>query len=174
MSADALIASLMEIERHVAHLGWDQPARLFALVPTLELLAAEPSLADQVHRAEDAPEDALSAVEQDEFHSGEDLLGDLQRVSWPETVFGCAVAVERTFVPADVEREIPADPDAAAQFVASHPRRQDLRVVVGVTRDGEHHGVARLRSNPDDLLGGADLVPGLVVALTQTFEEPTS
>ena len=47
MSApDALVASLMEIERHVAGLGWDQPARLFALVPTVELIEAEPQLAE--------------------------------------------------------------------------------------------------------------------------------
>ena len=47
MSApDALVASLMEIERHVAGLGWDQPARLFALVPTVELIEAR---VDAIH-----------------------------------------------------------------------------------------------------------------------------
>ena len=40
MSVDALTAALLEIERHVTHGGWDQPARLFALVPTAELVAA--------------------------------------------------------------------------------------------------------------------------------------
>ena len=34
-----------EIESHVAEGGWDQGARLFALVPTAELLAREPGLA---------------------------------------------------------------------------------------------------------------------------------
>ena len=171
MNDDALVASLLEIERHVAHLGWDQPARLFALVPTVELLAAEPALAAQVSRRPDAPSDALSAVEQDEFKAGEDILGDLDRISWPSTVQGCAIALERTFVPADVEADIPDDEDAAADFVAHHPRRQDVRVVVGTTRDGLGHGVARLRDQPDDLLGGADLVPGLTRALARTFGE---
>ena len=34
-----LIAVLLDIERHVGELGWDQPARLFALVgePTLNI-----------------------------------------------------------------------------------------------------------------------------------------
>ena len=46
MSApDALVASLMEIERHVAGLGWDQPARLFALVPTVDVPAGRVVLA---------------------------------------------------------------------------------------------------------------------------------
>ena len=45
---DALVAALLEIERHVGHGGWDAPARLFALVPTEQLLAAEPSLAAQL------------------------------------------------------------------------------------------------------------------------------
>lgn len=165
---DALVAALLEIERHVGHGGWDAPARLFALVPTEQLLAAEPSLAAQLDRPGRAA-DALSSVEQDEFHSGADLLGDLERIAWPPTVVGCAVAVERAFVPPEVEPELPDDPDAAADFVAAHARRQDVRVVVGVLRDGSHHGLARLRSQPDELLGGADLVPGLTEALSRTL-----
>ncbi len=31
--SDALVAALIEVERHVGRSGWDQPARLFALVP---------------------------------------------------------------------------------------------------------------------------------------------
>ncbi|MCW2777511.1 MAG: uncharacterized protein JWN17_1236, partial [Frankiales bacterium] len=41
----ALQAVLSEVERHVAEAGWDQPAQLFALVDTEELLRAEPQLA---------------------------------------------------------------------------------------------------------------------------------
>ena len=165
---DALVAALLEVERHVGHGGWDQPARLFALVPTAELVAAEPSLAEQLARP-GLPDDALSSIEQDEFHAGGDLIDDLARIGWPETVLGCAVAVERAFVPPDVEPDIPADPDAAADFVAKHPRRQEIRVVVGVIRGGDTHGLARLRSRPDDLLGGAELVPGLTEALASTL-----
>ena len=44
---EALLAALVEVERFVGRAGWDQPARLFGLAPTAELLAAEPSLADQ-------------------------------------------------------------------------------------------------------------------------------
>ena len=43
-----LIACLMDIERHVSTAGWDQPARLFALVPTDELVRSEPELAQNL------------------------------------------------------------------------------------------------------------------------------
>lgn len=165
LSDDALVASLVEIERHVSRLGWDQPARLFALVRTDALIKAEPHLAE--HLTVTAP-DALSSVEQEDFHGGEDLVVALSRISWPATVTGCAIAVERTFLPSHLEGEIPDD-DTAAEFVAHHPERQDVRVVVGVLRDGSHHGLARLVSAPDELLGSDDLVPGLVQALAETL-----
>ena len=61
MSApDALVASLMEIERHVAGLGWDQPARLFALVPTVELIEAEPQLAEHLTGGADPQRDGMA------------------------------------------------------------------------------------------------------------------
>lgn len=160
---------LLEIEQHVAHLGWDQPARLFALVSTRALVAAEPTLASQFGGSEH-PADALTAVEQDEFHAGGDLAEDLARVAWPETVVGCVLSVERVFVPSEVEADIPDDPHAASDFVNHHPQRQDLRVVVGVTRDGDAHGLARLKTQPEELLSGTDLVPGLARALAQTLE----
>ena len=57
-----------------------------------------------------------------------------------------------------------------ARAVAEHPNRLDLRVVVGVTRDGLSHGVARVRGENGDLLSGADLVPALASALAHTLE----
>lgn len=169
MTDDSLVAALMEIERHVGHGGWDQPARLFALVPTAELMAAEPSLAAQLQRPDGLPEGALSSIEQDGFHTGGDLVEDLDRITWPEAVAGCALTVERLFVPPHVEEQIPADPDAAATFVAEHPERHEVRVVVGVTRAGTRYGLARLRTTPDELLAADDLVPGLGEALSRTL-----
>jgi hypothetical protein len=90
-------------------------------------------------------------------------------LEWPESVFGCAVSVERTFLPPTAEDDIPDDPAAAAAFVAAHPERQDVRVVVGVDRVGHQHGVARLVSQPDELLAADNLVPGLVAALAHTL-----
>lgn len=165
--SDALAAALVEVERHVGRLGWDQPARLFALVRTTDLLAAEPSLAEHLSGGFS---DGYSSIEQEDFRPGSDLAETLARIAWPPTVAGCALALERAFLPADAETELPDDPDAAVRAVAEHPRRLDLRVVVGVTRDGQRHGVARVRGADGELLGGADLVPALAAALAHTLE----
>lgn len=168
---EPLLAALIEIERFVSGPGWDQPARLFALVSTRDLLAAEPSLAGQI--VPTAP-DALSSIEQDDFNpAGEDLMNVLAHLSWPATVDGCALATERSFLPAQFEADLPADPIKAAQVVANHPQRQDLRVVAGAVRTASGnpltHCVARLASQPDEILVGADMVPALTRALALTL-----
>lgn len=161
---DALVAALVEIEHHVGSFGWEQPARLFALVRTAELVAAEPQLGLTV-----TSDDALSSIEQEDFRDGDDLLTTLAQISWSPSVTGCAISVERAFLPAGLEDQIPDDPDEAARFVANHDSRQDVRVVVGALRDGTTHGLARLVSHPEELLGGTDLVPGLAQALSGTL-----
>ncbi|NNG18873.1 hypothetical protein HJ590_04665 [Naumannella sp. ID2617S] len=185
---DALIASLIELEHHVGADGWDQPARLFALVTTDDLLAAEPQLAEHLGlrgSAEGHPPGALTAIEQDGFRgAGEhehgrgagpdaadetDLPAVLGRIAWPETVDGCALVLERTFLPAGHEGTLPEDPQEAAAYVAAHEQRQELRLVVGVLRDGTRHAVARLVSQPDELLGGAELAPGVAEVLAATL-----
>ncbi len=169
---EALVAALVELEHHVADAGWDAPPRLFALVETDALAAAEPDLARSLGlrtSADGGAVGALTAIEQDTFVPSEDLLGDLGEIEWPEEVFGTAVATVRTFLPSSAEVDLPDDPDEAAAVVAAHPAAQEIRVVVGVDRSGAQHGVARLRSRPEELLGGADLVPGLVSALAHTL-----
>lgn len=175
---EALVAALMEIERHVATSGWDQPARLFALVRTDELIASEPALAAHLglRATEDgAPVGALSSVEQEDFREvggdgdESDLPQVLARIAWPDAVHGCALALERAFLPPSAEGGIPDDPDEAAAYVAGHPERQDLRVVVGATRAGNGHGIARVLASPEDLLGGEQLAPGIVSALAATL-----
>ena len=168
----ALVAALLELDRHLGGAGWDQPTRLFALVRTDELAVAEPGLAAQLGlRTSDAGglPDALTAIEQEDFDPSGDLLSDLAGIEWPPAVFGCAISTERTFLPAAYEADLPDDSDAAAQIVASHPERQEIRVVVGVDRSGNRHGVARLASRPEELLGAEDLVPGLAAALAHTL-----
>jgi len=161
-----LIAALTDVERHVASLGWDQPARLFALVTTKDLLEREPQLVGRVPQGAD---DAMSAVEQDEFTATDNIFKRLGEIYFPETVEGVALALERTVLPAEYENEVPAGDEAASDFVRKHPKKVDVRIVVGVTRDGARHGVARLKSDPDELLGSEDLVPGLADALFETL-----
>ncbi|MGA4668608.1 PPA1309 family protein [Propionibacteriaceae bacterium Y1923] len=163
---NALIAALMEIERHVTSQGWDQPGRLFALVRTDELIRNEPSLA--AHLAQ-GNEDALSSVEQEDFRTGEDLEAVLKKMTWPASVHGCAIALETSFLPPQYEQSIPEDAEEAAAFVAQHEQRQDVRVVAGALRDGSRYAVGRLLTHPDDLLGGEAFAPGLIDAVAGTL-----
>lgn len=162
-----LIAALADIERYVTSNGWDQPARLFGLVTTGALLELEPQLRGRIP---DSAPDALTAIEQDEFAVGDDLFKRLEGIAWPASIEGCAIALERSFLSPEYEEQIPTDPEAAVDFVAKHDARIDVRVVVGALRDGSQHGLARLVSNPDELLGSEDLVPGLADALRATLE----
>ena len=50
MDAQDLLATALDIERHVAADGWDQPTLLFALVPTDHIRAEQPALAAQLGR----------------------------------------------------------------------------------------------------------------------------
>ncbi len=99
--------AVVEIERHVSESGWDQPAQLFALVRTTELLGAEPRLADEL--GADAVRQELTPVAQDGLPPGADsdgLAGALARIEWPDAVSGCAIAVERVVLPSEAEPEM--------------------------------------------------------------------
>jgi hypothetical protein len=172
-SATSLRSAVLEVEKHVNGDGWDQPGRLFALVATAELLRAEPDLADQLGL--DAPDsaDGLTPVEQEvdaEHASAVESL--LPQIGWPDSVAGAAVVLERVVLPPEAEDAVPAAADEASEFAAAHPRREDVRIVVGALRSGDVHCVIRMRSHDDDqqLLQGEDLVPGLAAALRETFE----
>jgi hypothetical protein len=162
----ALAAAVLEIERHAAQSGWDQPARLFALVDTSRLVDREPQLAGSVGDAE------LTPVEQEGLAPGRPLEDQLTSISWPETVDGCAAMVERFVLPPDVEAELPDEPDAVASYVASHPDRQEVRIVAGALRSGASFCALRMRAHDDDesVLGGEDLVPALLELVRGTLE----
>ena len=166
---------VVEVERHAAASGWDQPARLFALVDTAELLAREPHLAAALgSNAQPLPDGsaALTPIEQEDL--GDDPLDELlARIVWPDEVLGCAVVVERLMLPPSAEPAVAdLDDEEAARSVAEHPEREEVRIAVGVLRDGERECAIRLRSHDDDrsVMSGADLVPGLAEALAATFE----
>jgi len=165
---DGLPTAVLEIERHAAEAGWDQPARLFALVETSTLLSREPHLADSLGAA------ALTPIEQEGLVPGRTLEDQLAGITWPEAVHGCAALVERLVLPPAVEADLPDDPDRAASFAAGHPDRQEVRIVAAATRTGASYCALRLRSHDDDasVLTGPDLVPGLVDLVRATLDEP--
>jgi hypothetical protein len=165
---DALAAVVREVELHAARAGWDQPAQLFALVDTADLVEREPQLADLLG-VQPGSAEGLTPVEQET--ASESLEELLPTIVWPPEVEGCAVVVEAMTVPPE-SGEVPSDPEAAAEYAASHPDREEARVVAGVLRSGESWCAIRQRAHDEDdmVLTGNDLVPALLELLHTTLE----
>jgi hypothetical protein len=166
--ARALAAVVREIEAHAAESGWDQSASLYALVPTAELVVAEPALADALGLTADST--GYTPIDQ-ELGADQPLEDALHSITWPEGVAGCAAVVERLVLPPSADDEIPDDRDAAASYAAEHPDRQELRMVAAVTRDGTTYCAYRFRSHDDpaSVVTGPDLVPALLELLQATL-----
>ena len=166
----ALRAAVLELERHAAEAGWDQPARLFALVHTEELLANEPGLAEtlEIEPGTDLT-GSITPIEQDELPVDVPLEQLLSEMMWPEAVHGTAAIVERLVLPPTVE--LPDDEETAQSLAESHPERQEVRMVAGATRSGSTYCALRLRTHDDDfsVIEGADLVPALLELLQSTL-----
>lgn len=176
----ALPGAVREVEDFLAGSGWDQPPQLFALVPTAELLAAEPGLAGSLPEG-----DGLTPVAQDPIDDP-DLSTALQRICWPDSVTGCAFTQDIVVLPPDAEAELDAAVDAvpasnesveadqlALRFAHNHPRRREARLVVGVLRSGGYCCLMRLRGvddEPDQLVEHPDLAPNMVTALMRTLQ----
>ena len=166
MPDSPLRRATLEVESHVGAQGWDQPPRLFALVPTAELAAREPALAAQLA---DDPE-GITPVEQDGIPADRSLEDVLIDITWPATVAGCAAVIERIMLPPEAEDSLPDDPDELLAAAAAHPDRREVRLVAAVTRDGRAHSAVRAREPHDaELLEGPDLVPGLIEHLRRTL-----
>jgi hypothetical protein len=165
---DALAAVVREVELHAARAGWDQPAQLFALVDTADLVEREPQLADLLG-VQPGTAEGLTPVEQETVSDSLEEL--LPTILWPPEVEGCAVVVEAMTVPPG-SSGVPADAEAAAEYAASHPDREEARVVAGVLRSGESWCAIRQRAHDEDdmVLTGNDLVPALLELLHTTLE----
>lgn len=181
LAATPLTRAVLEIDSYASGLGWDQPARLFALVDTAQLRSREPALAQQLGldaqptQGEGPPEAALTPVEQDEIPAGTPLDEFLATIAWPEAVTGCALTVERLMLPPTVEESIPTElgEEELSKWVADHPERQEVRITVAVLRDGSSDSALRLRDKDSEteVLTGSSLVPGLADALRATFAD---
>ncbi|MFG2298795.1 PPA1309 family protein [Streptomyces sp. NPDC048603] len=174
MAASPLTRACLEIDEYASGLGWDQPARLFALVDTARLRSSEPRLASQLGLdTDDAGKTQLTPIEQDELPAGTPLDKFLGTVAWPDAVAGCALTVERLMLPPSAEATVPSgmNEKQLAKWVAAHPERQEVRLTVAVLRDGSRESAVRLREkdSANEVLTGAGLVPGLAEALAATF-----
>lgn len=181
-SQRALRRVVDELEVGSARVGWDRPPALYALVRTESLLATPglPSDVAESLRAEwDGSSDHLSAVAQETLPQ-DDLEELLPKIAWPDTVAGAALTVERIILPDDADEEAPEDPNEAVHYAENHPARTDIRVVVGVNRDGDSWCEVRARTFDDrERVGqGALLVPGLVeglkIGLTEESQQNAS
>lgn len=167
-----------EVEEYVAAQGWDQAPQLFALVPTADLLAQQPELAE--HLDADAE---LTPIAQEAL-AEPDLGEALARIAWPDAVAGCAVAQEIVVLPPGSEPDLAeahaaADAERLRRAAANHPERTEARLVAAVTRDGARACVMRLRGEQlpgadedtvDELIENPELAPNLLEALAATFE----
>ncbi len=171
-SDQALAAAVREVESHVAEAGWDQPARLYALVDTASLVAREPALAGSLGLPDGEAVTGLTPVEQ-ELAADEPLEQLLQRIAWPDTVVGCAAVVERLVLPPGADADLPDDVAEAAEYARSHPDRQEVRIVAGATRAGATYCALRMRAHDDaaSVVASPDLVPGLLELVVNTLTE---
>lgn len=167
----SLAAVVREIEAHASAAGWDAPEQLFALVSTSDLVRAEPRLAEALG-LDPATADGFTPVEQESLPPGQALEDVLAGIAWPPAVAGAAAVAERLVLPPGADADVPEDPEAAREYAARHPDRQEVRMVAAVLRTGETACAMRLRSHDaDDLvLTGPDLVPQLLTLLHATLD----
>ncbi len=161
---EELASAVADVEQFAGAAGWDQPAQLFALVSTEQLIAAQPELAAQLGGT-------YTPIAQDPLAAGE-LSDALAEISWPAEVAGCVLVQEILVLPPEAGRELSGDPTVAAGQAARHPDRTEARLVAGVLR-GLRGGACLLRIRGADAapLRGADLAPNLLTALRMTFED---
>ncbi|MFJ1457569.1 PPA1309 family protein [Nocardia sp. N2S4-5] len=185
----ALYRCIREVAEYADGEGWDRPPQLFALVPTADLVAAEPTLEDQL-----ADGAELTPIAQEPLP--DDLRGDsmaldefLATTSWPPAVAGCVLMQQIVVLPPDAEQTLDdaiapllADRDAAdraaRKAAVTHPGRRDARLFVGILRDGVSLSLLQIRPDEDeadpfgdlDLRTAPNLAPNLVEALRHTLE----
>jgi hypothetical protein len=169
-----LRAAVLELERHAAGAGWDQPAQLYALVPAGVVLGDDPRAAETIGLDPDSDPDVLVTIEQGDLPAELSLEELLEQIEWPEEVRGTAVVVERLVLPPSAG-DVPHSPDEATKFAQEHPDREEVRIVAGALRGGATYAAMRLRSRDDDfaVLESPDLVPPLL-ELLQTTLRPVS
>ncbi|MFE7747184.1 PPA1309 family protein [Nocardia sp. NPDC057455] len=183
-----LARSVREVAEFVDGEGWGRPPQMFALVPTAELVAAQPELEDQLDEGDELTPVAQEAFP-DDITGGSIALDEfLATTSWPPAVRGCVLVQEIVVLPPDAESTLDdalapllADhdaADAAARAAAeAHPERREARLFAAVLRGGASLCLLQLRPEDDaddfgdlDLRTYPNLAPNLVEALHHTLD----
>ena len=118
----ALAAAVLEIEAHVAQDGWDQPARLYALVDTATLVAQEPALAAAMAIDGPADDGSFTSIEQEGLPPGQPLEEALHTIAWPESVIRVRRGDRAPGAPAGRRRRHPRRPDLGRAVRPRAPR----------------------------------------------------
>jgi hypothetical protein len=165
--------AVREIERHAAEGDWDAPPRIYALVATVDLMERYPDVGVRLLADDTQTAGELTPVEQEALPEDEPLEDVLAGIGWPPEVLGCALVVERLVLPPGAEDDAPSEKIAVESWAAVHPNREEVRMVVGVLRDGSSACALRLRSHDEDheVITGPDLVPGLIAGLGDTLAD---
>jgi hypothetical protein len=183
-----LARSVREVAEFVDAEGWGNPPQMFALVPTADLVAAEPGLVDQLDQANELTPIAQESFPDDVTGGSMALDEFLATTSWPDAVQGCVLVQEIVVLPPDAESTLDdalapllADheaADAAARAAAeAHPDRREARLFAAVLRASTSLALLQVRPEDDadefgdlDLRTYPNLAPNVIEALHHTFE----
>ncbi len=161
---DALTAAVVEVARHAAGRGWDEPPRLYALARKVSVSSAAPELVAELAGVE---ADGLVPIEQDPLPEG-DPDEVLACVHWPAEVEGCALVTEFIMLPDRDAGQVPEDQALAERWAARRPGQRGARLTAGVLRDGQYACCLQYRDD-DELVIRSDLADDVVAALLNTF-----
>ncbi|MFC9894112.1 PPA1309 family protein [Nocardia sp. NPDC127579] len=168
--------------------GWGRPPQMFALVPTADLVAAEPGLLDQLDQGNELTPIAQEAFP-DDITGGSMALDEfLATTTWPPAVKGCVLVQEIVVLPPTAESTLDdalgpllADHEAAdaaaAAAARAHPERRAARLFAGVLREGMSLALLQLAPEEDESFPALDLrtypnlAPNVLEALHHTFEQ---
>ncbi|MGQ4599187.1 PPA1309 family protein [Nocardia sp. R6R-6] len=183
-----LARAVREVAEFVDAEGWGRPPQMFALVPTADLVAAQPELEDHLSAGDELTPVAQEAFP-DDITGGSMALDEfLATTSWPPAVQGCVLVQEIVVLPPDAESTLDdalgpllADHDAAdaaaRAAAAAHPERRAARLFAAVLRAGGSLCLLQLRPDDDaddfgdlDLRTYPNLAPNLVEALHHTLD----
>ncbi|MFG1791405.1 PPA1309 family protein [Nocardia sp. NPDC049149] len=183
-----LARSVREVAEFVDAEGWGKPPQMFALVPTADLVAAQPELLDELDEGAELTPVAQELFPDDVTGGSMALDEILATMSWPPAVLGCVLVQEIVVLPPDAESALDdalvpllADheaADAAARAAAeAHPDRREARLFAAVLREGASLSLLQVRPEDDadefadmDLRTYPNLAPNLIDALHATLE----
>ncbi|WP_151641656.1 PPA1309 family protein [Corynebacterium sp. 5A] len=161
----ALNKAMLEAVEFIHAEGWDATPTLFALVPRERLIDALP---------EDIDDSPFVLVVQDNLpehiQPGSEELGDyIARIMWPEGVEGAVLAQEIMFKDSAEHADTTARP--ARLFSGVVRGGSDLTLLQLRPTEEELEAKGAFAEDDIELRGGAGVAPGVIAALSYSFEE---